>query len=307
MAAALTVADVLIGGGGTDTLTITDDTTTTDLDNVSGIEIITVTGTSINVYTLATTNSSFIAAGDNLTFTNNAAQALTLTITNNTTTGTLTYTGNTGIDSITGGTGADTIDGAAGRDLLFGGIGADQLSGGAAADSLTGGAGADIFKWTSTSAATFATESEVTAGTDNDFAAGTVGDKVADFVTGTDKLYFAAAAVTNATGTEIDTMGSIVAGGIVTNVMRFVYLNTTAAQYTATGDYGVALGLINALDTSAVAIGDSFIIAMDNDTNTDLYYVKQISAANTIAAQDLTLIGQLTGVTGLATGDFVSF
>jgi Ca2+-binding RTX toxin-like protein len=303
----LTVLDTIVGGGGSDTLTITDDTTTTDIDNVSGIEIITVTGTSINVYTLATTNSAFIAAGADLNFTNSAAQPLTLTLTNNTTTGTLTYTGNTGIDSITGGSGADTIDGAAGRDLLFGGIGADQLTGGAAADSLTGGAGADIFKWTSTSAATFATEAETTAGGDIDFAAGTVGDKVVDFVTGTDKLYFAAAAVTNATGTETDTMGSIVAGGIVTNVMRFVYLNTTAAQYTATGDYGVALGLINALDTSAVAIGDSFIIAMDNDTNTDLYYVKQVSASNTIAAQDLTLIGQLTGITGVANGDFVSF
>jgi hypothetical protein len=61
------------------------------------------------------------------------------------------------------------------------------------------------------------------------------------------------------------------------------------------------------LDTTAVAIGDSFIVAMDNDTNVYLYLVKQVSAANTIAAQDVTLIGVINAITAVANGDFVSF
>ena len=65
--------------------------------------------------------------------------------------------------------------------------------------------------------------------------------------------------------------------------------------------------VLNALTTTAVAIGDSFIAALDNDTNVYFYLVKQVSAANTIAAQDVTFIGVSTGMAfGVTNGDFVS-
>jgi Ca2+-binding RTX toxin-like protein len=222
--------------------------------------------------------------------------------------------GGTIADIITAGSGADTISGGAGDDSLTGGAGADVISttsgadtvvGGAGADSMTGGTGVDIFRWAATTAATFATEAATNAGAAATFAAGTVGDTVLGFTTGTDKLYFAAAGVTNAIGTEIDTLLSIAKAGTVTNVARFVRINDSAAA-DAVDTVAGAVVILNALTTTAVAIGDSFIVAMDNDTDTFLYYVKQISTADTIAAQDVTLIGRVNGVT-TANGDFVSF
>ena len=222
--------------------------------------------------------------------------------------------GGTIADVITTGGGADTISGGAGDDSLTGGAGADVISttsgadtviGGAGADAMTGGTGVDIFKWTATTAATFATETGSTAGTAVTFAAGTVGDAVLSFTTGTDKLHFAAAGVTNALGTETDTLLSIAKAGTVTDVARFVRI-TDSANADAVDTVAGAVVILNALNTAAVAIGDSFIVAMDNDTDSFLYYVKQISTANTIAAQDVTLIGRVNGVT-TANTDFVSF
>ena len=207
-------------------------------------------------------------------------------------------TGSAANNTITTGDLADTIDGGAGD---------DSITGGAAADSITGGTGADTIVWTATSASEFATETGAASGTDNDFAAGTVGDKVVGFTSGTDILKFAAAAVTNASGTETDTLLTILAAGTVTNTARFVHVNTTNAQYGTAGDMGNAITILNNLTTSAVAIGDSFIAFIDNDTSTDIFYVKQVSTADTIAAQDVTLIGQLTSTAAIANGDVVSF
>ena len=210
-----------------------------------------------------------------------------------------------GADTIGGGAGDDNINGGAGADVITTTSGADTVIGGAGADSMTGGTGVDIFKWTATTAATFATEAATNAGAAATFGAGTVGDAVLGFTTGTDKLHFAAASVTNALGTEIDTLVSIAKGGTVTDIARFVRITDTVAGdavNTVTG----AVVVLTALVTTAVAIGDSFIVAMDNDVDTFLYYVKQISTSDTIAAQDVTLIGRVNGVT-TANGDFVSF
>ena len=223
-----------------------------------------------------------------------------------------TITGSTAGDTITAGSGADTISGGAGDDSLTGGAGADVISttsgadtviGGAAADSMTGGTGVDIFKWTATTAATFATEAGTNAGATAVFTAGSIGDKVASFTSTSDKLHFAAAGLTNAVGTENDTAIVIAAAGTVTNVARFVVVSTDQADLL----FATAVTLLNALTTTAVAIGDSFIAAIDNGADTALYYVKQVSVSDTIAAQDVTLIGQLTGTPQLANGDFVSF
>ena len=50
-----------------------------------------------------------------------------------------------------------------------------------------------------------------------------------------------------------------------------------------------------------------FNVGVNDGTNGYLYLLTQVSTADTIAAQDLTLIGQITGVTNVADRDFVAF
>lgn len=72
----------------------------------------------------------------------------------------------TGNDRLWGGEGADTLAGNADADTISGEGGADRIAGGPGDDLLAGGAGADVF----------------------DFGEGGGADRVADFITGTDRL-----------------------------------------------------------------------------------------------------------------------
>jgi Ca2+-binding RTX toxin-like protein len=196
--------------------------------------------------------------------------------------------------------GALTVTGGGGADVLTTGDGADIITGGGGPDTITGDVGADIIKWLATAGAAMATESGAATG-DTDFSAGVAGDKVVGFATGSDKFHFAAAAVTSAAGVETDTLLTIGAAGTVTNVARFVEI--TASFDGTTGD---AIADLAALNTTAVLSGDSFIVFMHDGTNGYLYLVEE--AGNThIQASEVTLIGQVTGVTDVANGDFVSF
>jgi Ca2+-binding RTX toxin-like protein len=204
--------------------------------------------------------------------------------------------------TITGSGSDDVITGSGVADVITSGDGADTITGGSGGDIMTGGLGADTFTFTGTTALLIAAEAGSTAATDNDFVLG-LGDKITDFVSGTDTLNFAAALVTSALGTEVDTLKTIAAAGTVADTDRFVEITTAAGD----GTMGTAVTLLNALTTTAVAIGDSFIAFINDGTDGYLYLVQQASAANTIIASDVTLIGQLTGVTDIANGDLVSF
>jgi hypothetical protein len=216
-----------------------------------------------------------------------------LTVTGAALTGAATLTGSSGTDALTGSDQADSITGKNGGDTITGGGAADTIT---LTETVSA---ADQIVIAATTAALMATETGSTAGTDVDFAAGTVGDKIVGFTSTTDTIDFKDALVTNAIGIEADTLVTIGAAGTVTNVARFV--EVTAAFDGTTGD---AITDLNALTTTAVAIGDSFIAFMNDGTDGYLFLVEQVSAANTIAAQDVTLIGQLTGVTDVANGDF---
>ncbi|MDA9191385.1 DUF4214 domain-containing protein [bacterium] len=212
-----------------------------------------------------------------------------------------------GVNYVVGSDAANVIVGGTGIDTILTGNGADTITAGAGADVVTGGTGtlggADAFTFTSTTAAAMATEVAVTAGTDQDYAIRVNGDTITDFTSGTDTLNFAAALNTNVAGTEVDTLKTIAAAGTVANTDRFVEITTAQAN----AEMGTAITLLNGLTTTAVAQGDSFIAFINDGTDGYLYLVQQVSAANTIAAQDVTLIGQLTGVTDVANGDFISF
>jgi Ca2+-binding RTX toxin-like protein len=108
----------LRGGGGADTFTVTNASTTVNESPGSTNS------------TVLTTLSSYSLGGNvqNLTFAG---------------TGTFTGNGNGLANTMTGGTGSDTLSGAGGVDTLIGGTGSDTLSGGAGGDTLIGGAGND--------------------------------------------------------------------------------------------------------------------------------------------------------------------
>ena len=223
----------------------------------------------------------------------------TITLSNNTNSVTLASEADaTGIATITGGTGIDTIDTS---DVDF--DNAITITGGDEADNITLGTETATVKFTSTTAVLMALEANVDDGVDQDFSA-TVGDSVDGFTSGTDTLNFDAALVTNAIGTETDTLLSIAAGGTVTNADRFVEIT---GAITNGEQMGSVITILNALTTTAVAIGDSFLAFTDDGTDGYVYLVQQVSTADTIVAQDVTLVGQITGVTDIANGDFVSF
>jgi len=192
-----------------------------------------------------------------------------------------------------------TLTGTTGADTITTGAGADTITGGAGADNIAGGTGADVFIYTATTSALMATEAGSAAGS-TDWAAA-VGDDFTDFVSGTDKFQFAAAALTNAIGTETDTLVTLAAAGVVPATARFVEL--TAAFDGTTVD---AITDINALTSIAVAIGDSFVVFMNDGTDGYLFMVEQVSAADTVIGQDIQLIGKVTGVTNVADGDFIT-
>ncbi len=134
----LTTADTVAFGAGTDTLALTGSTAVaaTDLNGVSGLEVLTVQNTT--TYVAITTVEALVDAGATLTL---AATSLT--------TGTLTFNGvaeNNGFFNITGGGANDSIAGGLNADTLSGGAGADTLVGNGGADVLSGGAGIDVFQ-----------------------------------------------------------------------------------------------------------------------------------------------------------------
>jgi Ca2+-binding RTX toxin-like protein len=195
------------------------------------------------------------------------------------------------------GTGSQAITGGAGVDTITGGGGVDTIIGGGAADVLVGNAGNDIFKYLATSVAALATEVGSAVGS------GQTGETIT-FVSGGDKLHFDSRLVNN--GSDSDTLKVINKAGTVADNDTFVHIADTASGdsvHTLAG----AVVVLNGLTTTAVATGEDVIFAMDNDTNTYLYMVAQLSSADTIAAQDVTFIGTLSGITTVTNGDFVSF
>ena len=137
LGAALTAADKIDCGTGTDTLNLN--------GNYSAGVVLGAT-TLINVETVnlaagysykLTTNDATVASGQTLTVTASAlAAANTLTFNGAAeTNGRFVITGGAGADTLTGGKGADTITGGGGADKLNGGAGADKFVYKAVADS----------------------------------------------------------------------------------------------------------------------------------------------------------------------------
>ncbi len=149
----LTVNDIIVGGDGQDTLQLSDiNQNPTNLNGVSGVEIIELFGSGINISVTESTAETLVGTMNHLTVDGSA----------------LTAPFSFDASSVTGNY-AFHVTGGSGADVLKGGAGADTLCGGAGADTLSGGAGGDLFVYKTQ---------------------GQGGDTITDFTSGSDKLAF---------------------------------------------------------------------------------------------------------------------
>jgi Ca2+-binding RTX toxin-like protein len=152
---AMTVADTIAGGSGTDTLVLGGaSTATNDLANVTGFETITygVTSATVAFSYVVSATSSFTSDTTIVTITpRDATDADTLAFTGTNLTRAIILVGGAGVDTLIGGAGADTINGGAGADAsINGGAGNDSLTGGESADVIIPGTGNDTIVLTET-------------------------------------------------------------------------------------------------------------------------------------------------------------
>lgn len=146
----------VVGGTGTDVITMSADGTSVSLANVSGVETITVTADSTsatNGVTL-TTGASTVAATKSMTVDASAlSTTAVLTFAGAATAGTLSVTGGAGNDVIASGDKAATIIGGAGNDQITASDTAsinDNISGGDGNDTITFNSGAGTLDFNDT-------------------------------------------------------------------------------------------------------------------------------------------------------------
>ncbi|MEZ5926738.1 MAG: tandem-95 repeat protein [Hyphomicrobiaceae bacterium] len=141
--------DTLIGGTGlSDTILLTADDGTFNLNDERAFEFITVVADGSNSAGIVITSDLVVATSGLLTVDGTAltAGAALLFFDGSaitTASKSLHVTGGVNNDLITGGAGADTLTGGLGNDIIAGGGGIDSIDGGDDNDVLTGGAGGD--------------------------------------------------------------------------------------------------------------------------------------------------------------------
>lgn len=171
--------------------------------------------------------------------------------------------GGAGNDTLLGGAGNDVLKGGTGNDVLQGGGGNDTLMGGTGSDTLTGGSGIDRFDFTELGANNGAS------------AYGTI-KTITDFVSGTDKLVFAANKFDNGT----------LAGKYVENLMAAASLDALKLDAAAAHDAGAQyyFGIFN---------GNGYLFA--DDVGDGWGNVIKLEGTTDIAATDITISGSQAG------------
>lgn len=189
-------------------------------------------------------------------------------------------------DSIVGGSGADSIIGGSGADTLTGGSGADTIAGGVGSDTISlGGADSarDVVSYTSATAANLALEGS---------------DSITGFQTAAtrDIINFASGALVNGTNNGYANL-TATNGTVGTND---VIVTLGGTNFTSTADLTVnatALAIIDALDTSNIANGDTVLFLLDNGTNVYAWlFTETATNTGTVDTAELTLLGTLNGI-----------
>jgi Ca2+-binding RTX toxin-like protein len=222
-----------------------------------------------------------------------------------------TLIGGAGNDTLIGGAGNDTLDGGAGADSLTGGAGNDSLTGGTGNDTLTGGSGSDTFYRLAT------TSNGIDSITDFDKASSGTADVLSISLTeysGTSGTtgYFsalkdgsAAAISAGATMTVkvVSAATTLAAGDRVMVLTGATFANAAAVQTAieSGGSRALTFG-------SATTAGDDIIIVWSDGTLGHVSAVNISSAVTTVtaAASTVTDLVTLTGISSIASGDFLA-
>ncbi len=171
--------------------------------------------------------------------------------------------GGAGADTLAGGAGNDTLKGGIGNDVLLGGAGNDVLKGGAGNDILTGGQGADRFSF-------------IELGANNGDSGYSSIKTITDFMSGKDKLVFAAH--------KFD--GASLTGKYVENLTAAASLDEVKLAAVAAHDAGAQYYF-------AVFEGDGYLFA--DDAADGWGDVIKLAGKTDMAATDITVTGSQAG------------
>ena len=223
-----------------------------NLTNVSGFEIITISGNATS-----TTDVSVLLAGSTdltITATSMSNSAADLTITNSSYTGDITVSSGAGNDSISVGSGDSTLYGFAGSDSLVSGAGTDFLYGGDGNDTLTSGAGNDLLD----------------GGADNDNLVGDAGADTLSGGTGHDTLTGGTGADALWGGSGNDTFYFDVNGVVSVDTIYDLELgnSSTAADVLSFGSSGsIAWGNTSAINWTSAGVEQNYSIIVRNEAS----------------------------------------
>jgi Ca2+-binding RTX toxin-like protein len=203
--------------------------------------------------------------------------------------GTNVLTGGSGADTITGGIGSDTLSGGGGVDSINGGAGADLIEGGAGDDVLIGGAGADDYRITG-----------LTVGADSITFSISDGDQLLFDVDDNDAssnsdLFDLGGVVTLANTDPTNVAGTIVAlNNVDYNEAAGGALNFATNKLNVITTTGYS-GVVAALQANGGSDGEKGILVFFNTTTSrvEVYY---ISDADSGAEADHKLIAVLNGI-----------
>ena len=209
---------------------------------------------------------------------------------------------------------AVTIKGGAGNDVLTGNAGVDTITGGAGADTITGGAGNDVIILTETTAAI---DKVVFSGGAASLALALAANGL-DSITGwgsTDTINVAALGdATAAAATVVTTTAASIRTMVDTNI-QLVTTTGAAANLTTSGTAVVTdwtdLAQVAAYlsegfqaASAATAEANGFVINATGTGNTYVYTFINTTAAVSILANELVLLGVIAnGGTALVTGE----
>ena len=240
-------ADTIVGGLGTNTITLDNESDDTLVDGVGN-----TTGEAVTAILDRISQIQKIVVDDSAT--DNAAGDVSLTIQNVAYDQTSLEVDASALDAgevftfdasaitqtdeafdVTGGGDGDSLTGGSGADTLKGGAGTDTLTGGIGADSLTGGAGADDFVYAVTTTNTGSTSTKT--------------DTITDFTTTSDEIKLNVTAATGAYNVDFNDKGdaaSIADGlALLSGVKGEYFFNTGTGQLVVDLDGN---GLIQATD-----------------------------------------------------------
>jgi Ca2+-binding RTX toxin-like protein len=170
----------------------------------------------------------------------------------------------------TGNTASNILTGNAANNVLNGAAGADMLIGGAGSDTLTGGAGADGFRFDSLVGSDTVTD---WSSTDDRFLVSMSGIRIGDGDALVENAVVRAAPGGFATTAELVIFSTDIAGAI-----------TTASAAAAIG-----------LATAAYAVGNKRLFAVDNGTQTGVFYFRSADTDALVTAPELTLLAVANG------------